>query len=69
MEYLKNPTTFNEDQVKILEKIEIKDLITNFKNQKLKDRKYPRSIDINCPIFKENNFILSNKAIEKCNKV
>ena len=30
---------------------------------------YPEKIDITCPLFKENNFILSKNSIEKCQKV
>ena len=50
---------------KILEKIKIEELITNFQQQNLKDRKYPNSINKDCPLFKKNNFILSEEALEK----
>ena len=60
---------FTEEQSKILESIKINPFIRNFHEQKLEFRKYPKQIDITCPLFKKNNFILSPKAIEKCNKV
>ena len=60
---------FTEEQAKILESIKIAPFIQNFHDQNIKDRKYPKQIDITCPLFKKNNFILSPKAIEKCNKV
>ena len=50
-----------------LEKIKIEELI--FQQQNLKVRKYPNSINKDCPLFKKNNFILSEEALEKNNKV
>ena len=67
---IKKQKVFNENQTKIIsENIRIRPLINNFSNQKIKDRKYPKPINIKCPLFKKNNFILSEEAIEKCNKV
>ena len=60
---------FDNNGKSLLEKIEIESLVKNFSEQDLKQRKYPEQIDITCPLFKKNNFILSPKAIEKCNKV
>ena len=67
---IKKQKVFNENQAKMIsENIRIRPLINNFSNQKIKDRKYPKPINIKCPLFKKNNFILSEEAIEKCNKV
>ena len=63
------PTTFNAVETKILENIKIEELITNFQQQDLKKRQYPKSINKDCPLFQKNNFILSDEALEKCNKV
>ena len=60
---------FDEKEKSLLDKIVIESLIKNFSEQDLKQRKYPEKIDETCPLFKKNNFILSTKAIEKCNKV
>ena len=66
---IKKQKVFNENQAKMIsENIRIRPLINNFSNQKIKDRKYPKPINIKCPLFKKNNFILSEEAIEKCNK-
>ena len=65
----KNHTVFNENEARILNSFKINPLIKNFNNQNLKERKYPEPIDLSCPLFKKNNFILSPQAIEKCNKV
>ena len=65
----KSHTVFNENEIKILNGFKINSLIRNFNNQNLKERKYPEPIDLSCPLFKKNNFILSPQAIEKCNKV
>jgi len=59
---------FNDEQQDLLENIQIEDLIEDLKNPKLED-KYLEEIDTTCPLFKENNFILSKKSKEKCNKV
>ena len=64
-----NASKFSEDQSKILNKFKINSFINNFARQKLENRKYPKPIDTSCPLFKQNNFILSQQAIEKCNKV
>ena len=58
---------FDEEQQEKLENISIRALIRKIK--KNEERLYPKSIDISCPLFKENNFILSPKSLEKCNKV
>ena len=62
-------SAFNQRQSKLLEKIQIKPLIRNFGKIDPKKRKYPKPIDTSCPLFKKNNFILSDNALEKCNKV
>lgn len=59
---------FDEEQQEILERITIKALNKQIRENDLKIR-YPQNIDISCPLFKENNFILSPKSLEKCNKV
>ena len=66
---IKKQTIFDDTGKKILNSFKIKPLIENFNKQDLKKRKYPEPIDLSCPLFKKNNFILSPKAIEKCNKV
>ena len=67
---IKKKIVFDEKQVDIISKnIKIKPLLTNFCQQNLKNKKYPKPINIDCPLFKKNNFILSDEAIEKCNKV
>ena len=66
---IKKQTVFDNTGNKILNSIKIKPLIENFNKQDLNKRKYPEPIDLSCPLFKKNNFILSPKAIEKCNKV
>jgi len=59
---------FNNQQKEKLENIKIDELIKDIKDPDLEDN-YSDKIDISCPLFKENNFILSEKSIEKCNKV
>ena len=59
---------FNNLQKLKLENIKTDELIIDIKNPDLEDN-YSEKIDISCPLFKENNFILSEKSIEKCNKV
>ena len=59
---------FNDEQQDLLENIQIEDLIKDIKNPNLKDN-YSEEIDTSCPLFKENNFILSKKSKEKCKKV
>ena len=61
-------TIFNEEQKEKLENITIKALNRKLEQKNLKSN-YPQNIDTSCPLFKENNFILSEKTIEKCNKV
>ena len=56
-----------KNKVEILFKT-IKALNKQIRENDLKIR-YPQNIDISCPLFKENNFILSPKSLEKCNKV
>ena len=67
---IKRQKVLDENQTKIIsENIRIRPLINNFSEQKIKDRKYPKPINIKCSLFKKNNFILSKEAMEKCNKV
>ena len=62
---------FTEEQKELLEKIAIGNINSNIKKIDFHDQEcnYPEKIDISCPLFKENNFILSKQSIEKCNKV
>lgn len=59
---------FNEQKQKKLENIKIEDLIKGIKDPNLMD-KYSEEINASCPLFKENNFILSKNSIEKYKKV
>ena len=59
---------FNDEQKEILENISIKEINKTFKNPS-ENCNYPEKIDISCPLFQDNNFILSKNSIEKCNRV
>ena len=59
---------FNQRQNETLSNINIRRLIEDLNKPNLKTN-YPQEIDTSCPLFKENNFILSEKTLEKCNKV
>ena len=65
----KKITSFSKRQTEILDGFKIKPLIRNFCQNDLKKRQYPKQINKSCPLFKNNNFILSDQALEKCNKV
>ena len=63
--------SFNVDQKELLEGIEINNLEKALSDVDYHDPaiNYPEKIDESCPLFKENNFILSKQSKEKCNKV
>ena len=51
---IKRQKVFDENQTKIIsENIRIRPLINNFSEQKIKDRKYPKQINIKCSLFKK----------------
>ena len=62
---------FTERQKELLENIDITKINDNIRDIDFHNLEcnYPEKIDISCPLFKENNFILSEQSIEKCNKV